>query len=320
MDTEVRANDVRYLLGAPETRRPGVLAIDEFDGVHVALSRQIARCAEAAAQAGVDAIVVVIWPGATAAGTALTGLDERLERLAESDGIDEVVVAPLGGEAGADVGGLLETMSAWYDVRGLVVRERTSALLTWDELSAASARFGWSLLGIEDEAEPASGIYELIAAGEVAGASTLLGGYFQVRGRVVAGDRRGRLLGFPTANLVPDPRKVLPATGVYAVLVRLPGEVTAIHAGVANIGMRPTFGDTHAPIIEVHLLDTALDLYGMEIAVELVDRLRAEQRFSGVDALRAQIDADARRAREMLASAPRIPVPRRAATEREMGS
>jgi riboflavin kinase/FMN adenylyltransferase len=143
---------------------------------------------------------------------------------------------------------------------------------------------------------------ELLAAGEVERAARVLGHPFAVAGPVVEGDRRGRLLGFPTANLRPDPRKVLPANGVYAARVRLPGEAAAQHPAVVNVGVRPTFGEGHAALIEAHLLDATLDLYGVSLEVELVARLRAEQRFSGIEALVAQIRADTARARELLTS------------------
>jgi riboflavin kinase/FMN adenylyltransferase len=117
---------------------------------------------------------------------------------------------------------------------------------------------------------------------------------------VVTGEQRGRLLGFPTANLRCDTRKTLPASGVYAVRVRLPGEADAGHQAVCNIGVRPTFeGESHL-VIEVHLLDGGMDLYGLHLEVAFVARLREERRFNGVDELRAQIAVDVEQSRELL--------------------
>ncbi|HKB49363.1 MAG TPA: riboflavin kinase, partial [Ktedonobacterales bacterium] len=154
--------------------------------------------------------------------------------------------------------------------------------------------------------EPSAGvrIRTLLAAGDVQEAARLLGHPYTLTGEVVAGDRRGRLLGFPTANLRLDARKALPAHGVYAVRVALPGEPAPRHAGVCNIGVRPTFGGEPRLLVEVHLLDAALDLYGLTLRVSLIARLRDERRFGGVDELKAQIARDAEEARMQLATPP----------------
>jgi len=142
----------------------------------------------------------------------------------------------------------------------------------------------------------ASRVRDLLAAGDVAGASTLLGWPFGLRGTVVEGDHRGRMIGFPTANLDISPNHVLPADGVYACRVRLGG---ASLPAVTNVGVRPTFdGLRHA--VEAHLLDWGGDLYGQALHVTFLHRLRGEQRFSGVEALVAQIGRDAEAAREIL--------------------
>ncbi len=299
---------MRYLLGAPTARGPAALAVSDFDGVDASHRRLAGRAAELAATHGVPAVAAILWPGNGTESALLTALDERLQLLAGLRLLDDVAVLPFGGDVGMDVIGLLDMLDAWYDVRALVALTASSAPPFWEALHAAVSRRGYPLVGMEPgDVATRADIALLIETGEVAQFAALLGHCFAVRGQVIAGDRRGRLLGFPTANLRPDPRKALPATGVYAVRVRLPGEPSAAHAGVANIGVRPTFGAGDAPIIEVHLLDVTLDLYGLHIAVELVDRIRAEQRFPSVEALKAQIDADARRARALLATAPVVP-------------
>ena len=128
-------------------------------------------------------------------------------------------------------------------------------------------------------------------------ASALLGRPYALRGRVVEGDRRGRTLGFPTANLHLRPGLLLPPDGVYAVTVTVDG---ARHAGVMNIGVRPTFAGRRR-MIEVHLLDFTGDLYRRWLVVHLIERLRGEKAFPGPDALRAAIAADVARARDVLA-------------------
>ena len=125
-----------------------------------------------------------------------------------------------------------------------------------------------------------------------------LGRPWTVRGTVAHGDKRGRTIGFPTAN-VPLGRHLEPARGVYAVRVRLPDGTVV--PGVANIGRRPTVSDSTESRMEAHLFDWSGDLYGQDVAVALLAFLRAERKFTGLDELKAQIAQDGRRAREMLA-------------------
>lgn len=130
-------------------------------------------------------------------------------------------------------------------------------------------------------------------------AAAELGRAWAIRGEVQHGDKRGRLLGFPTAN-IPLGRHLEPARGVYAVTVRLPGGQSSF--GVANIGRRPTINDGQESRLEVHLFDFEGDLYGQTLSVALHALLRGEQRFDGLDALKAQITRDAQQARHLLAA------------------
>ncbi|HEY6007658.1 MAG TPA: riboflavin biosynthesis protein RibF, partial [Geobacteraceae bacterium] len=140
-----------------------------------------------------------------------------------------------------------------------------------------------------------STIRSLIAEGNVAGAVPLLGRYFSLSGRVVHGHHRGEGLGFPTANLVTE-KDLLPPAGVYAVKVALEG---ALYDGACNIGTNPTFGDGESSI-EVFLFDFNEDLYGRELRLFFVVRLREERRFSDVSLLKEAIAADVARCREIL--------------------
>ena len=148
----------------------------------------------------------------------------------------------------------------------------------------------------DDAPVSSSRIRRLVAAGEVEAAAGLLGRPHRLQGTVVHGDHRGRTIGFPTAN-VQNEVELVPAFGVYAVRARVDGG-PALPA-VANIGVRPTFDATELRV-EVHLLDFQGDVYGRRVAVDLVARIRGEARFSGIDALQAQIRVDAARARELL--------------------
>jgi riboflavin kinase/FMN adenylyltransferase len=148
-------------------------------------------------------------------------------------------------------------------------------------------------------------IRELLKAGQPREAAALLGRFWEIDGRVAVGDRRGRTIGFPTVNLALG-EYIRPAFGVYAVRVSGDGPDDPFAGrsvdGVANIGLRPTVG-TPEPRLEAHLFDIDTDLYGRHLRVALVDYIRPEQRFAGLDALKAQIAADACRARELLAAA-----------------
>jgi len=125
-------------------------------------------------------------------------------------------------------------------------------------------------------------------------AATLLGDPFELRGEVVGGDRRGRELGFPTANLVPDPRVVCPGHGVYACTAN--GVAAAV-----SIGVRPTFGAGRTELIEAFLLDFDGDLYGQELRVRFLERLRGEMRFDSADALIEEMHRDVERTRAIAA-------------------
>ncbi|MFT9423888.1 MAG: bifunctional riboflavin kinase/FAD synthetase [Acetobacter syzygii] len=142
-----------------------------------------------------------------------------------------------------------------------------------------------------------SRIRRLLQDGYPEEAAEELGRKWCIRGTVQHGDKRGRLLGFPTAN-IPLGRHLEPARGVYAVTVRLPDGQT--HRGVANIGRRPTINDGQESRLEAHLFDFEGDLYGQELSVALHSLLREEKRFAGLDALKNQIEQDAAQARKVL--------------------
>lgn len=148
-------------------------------------------------------------------------------------------------------------------------------------------------------------IRALVSEGKISEANELLGHPVTLSDSVRHGAQRGRLLGFPTANLIPEAHKLLPANGVYAVRVStndpLSDGATAsrVYNGVVNIGVRPTFNEKER-IVEVHLLDVQPDLYDKRITIEFIARLRDEQRFATIDALKSQIAADVQQARQVL--------------------
>ncbi|MEL6983263.1 MAG: riboflavin kinase, partial [Actinomycetota bacterium] len=177
-------------------------------------------------------------------------------------------------------------------------------------LTGLGQRSGFEVIGLDLLAQPDDGdtsvsstvIRRAVAAGEVAAASRLLGRYHEVRGPVVSGDQRGRTIGFPTANVAVPRERALPGDAVYAAwYVRPDGSV---HPSAVNIGKRPTFYDNaEHSLMEAHLLDFDGDLYGEEARVCFVEKLRGEQRFDGIDALKAQLADDIASARAVLADA-----------------
>jgi riboflavin kinase/FMN adenylyltransferase len=255
--------------------RPRRVAVGEFDGVHLG-HREVIR--------GSDTVLTfephplqVIRP--EAAPKLLTSLDVKGELVAAL-GV-EVLVERLGAER-VSVG---ENFRFGHRAAG------DPALL------AADPRFETRivpLVEVGDEVVSSSHIRGLVLAGEVELAAGFLGAPFQLRGLVVSGDRRGRELGFPTANIVPDQALVYPGNGVYA--ARADGACAAV-----SVGVRPTFGTGRAVLIEAYLIDRDVDLYGQNLRIEFLQRLRGERRFDSVDALIEQMHRDVELTREVCA-------------------
>jgi riboflavin kinase/FMN adenylyltransferase len=219
--------------------------------------------------------------------------DRDVARLSPAEFLDVVVPG----------GARLARLVLGYDFR--MGRDRSGGV---EELAALGAERGFEVKRVapardDGDVVSSSRIRRLIAAGDVAAAATLLGHAYRIDGGVVPGRGVGRGLGFPTANVaVPDRRKLLPAHGVYAVRVRLPGEA-ALRPGVMNFGSRPTFPGA-GTALEVHLpgFDGRLD--GRPLVLELAARLRDEKRFEGPRDLAAAIAADVERARRILREGP----------------
>ena len=276
--------------------RPRRVAVGVFDGVHLGHQEVIA---------GSDTVLTfephptsVIRPAA--APRLLTRLDVKAE-LVEELGAEEMVVIPFDdafAQRSAEdfvSGVLLDTLQATHVSVGRNFRfghkARGDAALL-----AADGRFEarvCDLVEVEGETVSSSHIRGLVSAGEVEHAIAFLGRPFQVRGEVVHGDGRGRELGFPTANIVPDEQRLVrPDMGVYA--CRANGVPAAI-----NIGVRPMFETGRGVLIEAHLIDYHEDLYGTELRIDFLSRLRGERLFGTADALVDQIADDIERTREL---------------------
>jgi riboflavin kinase/FMN adenylyltransferase len=293
---------------------PCVIAPGNHDGVHLG-HRALIRRARSFAQAhGLETRALTFDPHPAAvldgsrAKEVLTGQPRRAELLCGA-GADRVRVQRFTPEfAALSPEAFVGTLLA-QGARGLVVGPdfRFGCMRGGDAalLQRLGAREGFEVMIepavlFDGERVSSSAIRTALRAGDVAHASQLLGRLHEMQGRVVHGQERGRTLGFPTANL--DPELVLPPLdGVYAVQVReLDSAQAPLLQGVANLGTRPTFAAGRS--LEVHLFDFDRDIYDRELRVGFVARVRGEQRFSGVEALRIQISRDCDVARAVLQS------------------
>jgi len=309
---------MRVLVGDPAvwTPRPGGVAVSigVFDGVHLGHRQMLQALFDDSAALGelpIGAITFDRHPLATIAPDRapelITTPEERLV-LFEEAGLDFAAVLTFDeGMRALPPDDFVRTVLAdGLGARLVVVGEGfrfgIDAAGDVDELRRLGDHFGFAVQAVE-LLETGSGpisstlIRQALAAGEVANAAGLLGRPFGRTGRVVAGDHRGVGIGFPTANLDIRPGLLIPGHGVYAAFARV-GEDRL--PAVVNIGTRPTF-DGVRQVVEAHLLDYAGDLYGSDLTLEFVARLRPEQRFESVAALVEQIGADVESAREYLA-------------------
>ena len=298
-----------------------IVVIGNFDGVHLADAERAARRRGARPpRAGSRAMLTFSPHPARVIGrdppATLTRLARKLElarRAApsiEADRADafDAAFAAQSPRAFADVV-LARGLGAAVVVVGKNFRFGKDRAGDFDELARLGAELGFEttsheLLADDHGRLSSTRARRAIAAGDLDDAARVLGRPHMIEGVVARGDQRGRTIGFPTANLA-DVEEALPANGVYAVLVdRVEGAVvTALAKGVANVGVRPTVGEQARPSVEVNLFDFDGDLYGAELRVHVALRLRAEQRFAGLDALKAQIALDAAAARAALATA-----------------
>lgn len=297
----------------PAGQRTGpVVTIGNFDGVHLGHQALLRRVRQVADALGAPACVYTFHPSPRqvlrpdTAVPPIQTLDDRVEALGRC-GVDQVVVERFDHDLAA-------REPIWFADEILTRRLRCVAAVLGYDFRFGRMRAGtverlreWVDVPVEQveplmvggEAVSSTRIRGLLLAGAVEEAAALLSRPHRLRGVVVAGDQRGRQLGFPTAN-VRDGEVLRPPSGVYAVRVGIDDE-PAERPAVANLGTRPTFGGGEEPTLEVHLLDFTGDLYGRRLAVDLVARLRDERRFGGVDELVASIRRDIETARGRLA-------------------
>lgn len=297
----------------PEARElaGGAIALGNFDGVHVGHQ---ALFAEARRHGPASALTFHPHPGKVLqpelAPKLITLLPRKLE-LFEACGLTAAVVQSFNREyARTPASAFEESLLDKAGVKHLVVgsdftygAQRAGTVAT---LRQAAAQRGAEVhvvapVTVDGVVASSSKVREYILEGRVAAAHRLLGRPFDLDGTVVPGAGRGRGIGFPTAN-VDTQNELRPAPGVYAMRVRLSDDPGRWHPAVANIGVKPTFGGS-VVTIEAHLLDFQGDLYGKELRVQFLERLRAEQRFGSVAELAGQIKRDVEAARTVIARA-----------------
>ena len=297
----------------PSRLRGGIVALGNFDGFHLGHQAVVGRAVDRARAQGRPALVATFDPHPVryfrpdAPPFRLTTLDQR-ERLFAAAGVDAMVVFHFDAA--------LAALSAEAFVRDrLVANLGIAGVVTGEDftfgkakggdvatLAAFGAACGYAAetvgaVTLDGETVSSTRIRDLLRAGDPRGAARLLTRPFAILNVVQHGDKVGRTIGYPTANLDMG-RYLRPAYGIYAVRGRLPDG--RMLAGAANLGVRPTF-DPPKELLEPYFFDFAGDLYGQSIEVALVDYLRPEAKFDGLEALTRQMDADCRRARELLA-------------------
>ena len=301
--------------------RDTILTIGSFDGVHRGHQHLIGQVLRRARETGLSAGLITFYPRPAAvlaprdAPPNLTPLGVKIALLKKL-GLDLVAVLPFNRHvAQTSARGFMTTIKRrlrlselWVGTDFALGRSREGNLPL---LQALGQEMGFRVATVEPlawggEVISSSRIRRCLAAGQVRQAAALLGRYASLSGEVVPGARRGHRLGFPTANLEVRADRAVPANGVYAGYATL-GRVR--HLSVVNVGVRPSFEDGER-IVETHILDFDQDIYGLDLVVEFVERLRDERRFEDLDDLIAQIERDIDRARHVLTGTPRSLVQR----------
>ncbi|MDO8473868.1 MAG: bifunctional riboflavin kinase/FAD synthetase [Dehalococcoidia bacterium] len=292
-------------------KRDTIVTIGVFDGVHKGHQSLIQTLKKLAAERNLLSVAMTfeIHPeeviGSANLVPWLTHMDERV-RLLRSLGVDLVTVMPFDREvAKLDARQFMGLLTKYLHMKGLVVgpdfalgkgRQGDAAALV-----TLGKEMGFTVasvppLDLDGRVVSSTAVRQAVARGDAREYFKLVGRYYTICGEVIKGAERGRTLGFPTANLAIDPHRAVPADGVYVTWAHFD---STRHPSVTNIGRRPTF-DNGERLAEVHVLDHQGDLYGKEMTVELVERLRDELRFNSVQELQERMKQDVEQSRSVL--------------------
>ena len=283
-----------------------VVATGFFDGVHTGHRLVIKQLVEAAAVRGDESMVVTFWPHPrnvlqkeARSLRLLTTLDQKKQLLLDL-GVDHVEVLPFTKD--------FSTMTTEDYLRMLMENYGAKTILLGydnrmgcdakgaDQVAAIASGLGLEVIRTEmvssekGYAVSSTKIRQRLEEGDVKGAASMLGYGYSLHGVVVAGNRLGRTIGFPTANMqLYEPLKLVPCNGVYAVDVETLGRH---FRGMCNIGCRPTVGTGNARTIETHIFDFDEDIYGLDMKITFLERIREERRFDSLDELKKQLEID----------------------------
>lgn len=302
---------IAYSLEQPLTDRPTLLTIGKFDGFHIGHQLLVRTATERARQCCCASAVLTFDPHPDFVvhpehhTRLLTTLEERIHLIGSFEP-EVLVVAPFNQtvkhmtayEYMTLVHDAMPLRELWMGPNFALGHNREG---TMPRLMQIGEELGYAVGSVAPtlvEGAPVSSsrIRKMLSDGIVEGIEVLLGRHFSLEGVVVEGDQRGRTIGFPTANLALDPWRALPANGVYACYAYLEG---TRFVAVVNIGVRPTFGQPPIQTVEAHLIGWSGNAYGAKLRLEFWHRLRGEQKFSGIEELKAQIARDVARTREL---------------------
>ncbi|GAB3070053.1 bifunctional riboflavin kinase/FAD synthetase [Salinicoccus sesuvii] len=293
--------------------KPSAVAVGFFDGLHRGHQNVISKMEEIAREKGLKKAVMTFDPHPSVVlspkkqrTTYLTPLDIKLSML-EARGIDYCFVINFS----SALAGLGPDEFVKQYIEALNIKEVTAGFdFTYGKFGKGNIEMlseynsfnttGVGKVAEGDEKISTTRIREDLATHDLAHANLMLGRPYEVKGVVVQGEKRGRTIGFPTANIEPEYRYYLPAKGVYAVSMRLDNEET-LYKGVCNVGVKPTFHDNLERVsIEVHLFDFDQSIYGENVTVHWHHFIRPEWKFDGIDELKAQITKDKQKAIDLL--------------------
>jgi riboflavin kinase/FMN adenylyltransferase len=293
----------------PYPEKQLVLALGNFDGLHRGHQDLLARMVRFSRQEGKTPGVFLFHPhpqhylNPDNSPKMLLGIEKKLDLMA-AQGVETVfVVAFDNSMASLDAESfvktiLLEKLGVAGVFAGFNYRFGKKAMGTPEMLKAYGGRYGFSVtvippVSVAGVLVSSTAIRDALESGDIETAGQMLGYWPIIAGVVAPGDRRGRRIGFPTANIDTDEELIIPGAGVYAGLARLAG---GDHTAVVNVGSRPTFVTSSKLVIEAHLLQFTGSAYGEMIEIEIMKRLRGEQRFECAEALARQIERDIRAA------------------------
>ena len=301
----------RQRLANAAPSRETVVTVGVFDGVHQGHRHLLRQVVELARSRYIPTVVTfsnrpitVLRPGTEP--SYLTSLDQRVD-LIKQQGIELVVCLDFTLElAAVTATDFAKLLGDSLKMKGLILgpdsalgKDRQGDLAFMQQQGERLGFWASSVESLEIEGKPVKSrrIREAVASGNMAVCPDLLGRNYHLSGVVVLGDQRGRILGFPTANIEVDPQILLPGDGIYATWAIIDGKR---HQAATSIGIRPTF-ELSQRLVEVYVMDFSGDLYGKTVGVEFIKKVRDQEKFDGLDALIKQINQDVDDCRQVLA-------------------